>query len=229
MPEMSTTWSVGSVSSWVAFGITLAFGCCPSDVTAQDEGLKILNETAVRYSAVEAICADFTQHVQVPLLGSERTGTGRLCQAAPNLFAMRFDYPAGDLVVVDGTFAWVYFPSNDEKTVLKTSADRSAGGRDFHREFLEDPNAKYEVTYESAEELEKWSTHRLRMVPKHRMSYRSATVWIDQGTPVLRRIRMEEANGNVRTITLENIGFDINPGADYFAFTPPPGALVMVR
>ena len=229
MTEMRMNCSSKSVSSWVAFGITLAAGCYPSDASAQNQGLEILNETAARYSAVETLCADFTQHLQVPLLGSERIGTGRMCQDVPNLFAMRFDNPAGDLVVVDGTFAWVYFPSNDEKTVLRTSADRSAGGRDFHREFLEDPNVKYVITYESAEELEKWSTHRVRMVPKRSMTYRSATIWIDQGTPVLRRIQMDEANGNVRTITLENVGFDINPGPDYFKFSPPPGALVMVR
>ena len=134
-----------------------------------------------------------------------------------------------DLIVVDGAFAWVYFPSNDAKTVLKTSADQSAGGRDFHREFLEDPESKYEVTYEGVEEVVGRTTYRLRMVPKRPMSYRFATVWIDQGAPVLRRLQMEEANGNIRTVTLDNVGFGADPGTDYFTFTPPQGALVMVR
>jgi len=210
-------------------GVAMVTILLPSSALSQDRGVEILHDAAERYAAVQTLCADFTQHLRVPLLGSERTGTGRLCQATPNLFAMRFDDPEGDLIVVDGAFAWVYFPSNDAKTVLKTSADQSAGGRDFHREFLEDPESKYDVTYEGAEDVEGRTTYRLRMVPKRPMSYRFATVWIDEGAPVLRRLQMEEANGNVRTVTLENVGFGADPGPDYFSFTPPEGALVMVR
>ena len=212
-------------SVWVAAAIVLL----PSGVRAQDRGVEILHDTADRYGSVETLCAHFTQHLLVPLLGTERTGTGRLCQTTPNLFAMRFDDPEGDLIVVDGSFAWVYFPSNDARTVLKTLADDSAGGRDFHREFLEEPESKYEVTYEGAEEIDGWTTDKLRMIPKRPMSYRVATVWIDQGSPVLRRLQMEEANGNIRTITLDDVGFGVDPGAEYFTFSPPEGALVMVR
>lgn len=196
---------------------------------AQDLAIDILDKAAIRYGAVETICANFTQHLLVPLLGTERTGQGRLCQADPNLFAMRFSDPAGDLIVVDGDFAWIYFPSNDARTVLKTSAERAAGGRDFHREFLVDPEEKYVVTYEDTEVVDGHATHRLRMVPRRPMSYRHATIWVDDGQPVLRRLRFEEENGSVRTITLENLVFGADPASDWFSFTPPEGALVMVR
>jgi len=201
----------------------------PSVALAQDPGLEVLHGASARYAGVSTLCADFTQRLSVPLLGTERTGTGRLCQGRPNLFAMRFTDPAGDLIVVDGAFAWVYFPSNDARTVLKTSADNSAGGRDFHREFLEDPESKYEVSYEAVEEIDGRETHRLRMTPLRPATYRSAVVWIDDGEPVLRQLRLEEENGSVRTITLSNVGFDEDPGSEWFIFTPPDGALVMVR
>lgn len=201
----------------------------PGSAEAQNRAIDILDEAAVRYGAVETVCANFTQHLLVPLLGNERTGRGRLCQGDPNLFAMRFSDPAGDLIVVDGDFAWVYFPSNDAQTVLKTSADRAAGGRDFHREFLVNPEDKYIVTYEDTEVVEGHATHRLRMEPRSPMSYRFATVWVDEGAPVLRRLRFEEENGSVRTLTLENLVFGADPAEDWFTFTPPDGALVMVR
>ena len=212
---------------WVLAGTIL--WATPSTIAAQNRGLEILNGAAERYAAVETLCADFIQHLSVPLLGNERTGTGRLCQERPNLFAMRFSDPAGDLIVVDGAFAWVYFPSNDAKTVLKTSADQSAGGRDFHREFLENPDSKYEVEYEDEDVVAGNETYRLRMSPRGPASYRSAVVWIDQGSPVLRQLRLEEENGSVRTITLAGVVFDADPGAEWFSFTPPAGALVMVR
>jgi outer membrane lipoprotein-sorting protein len=201
----------------------------PTRALAQARGLDVLHEAGARYAGVDTLCADFIQHLSVPLLGSERTGTGRLCQSRPNLFAMRFTDPVGDLVVVDGEFTWVYFPSNDAKSVLRTSAERAAGGRDFHREFLDEPEAKYEVAYEASEEMEGRRTHRLRLLPKLPASYRAAVLWIDEGAPVLRRLRLEEENGSVRTITLQNVEFDARPGEGWFRFTPPTGALVITR
>ncbi|KPJ79888.1 MAG: hypothetical protein AMS19_10200 [Gemmatimonas sp. SG8_23] len=206
-----------------------ALGLQPEGTEAQNRGLDVLHGAADRYESVETLCAAFTQHLLVPLLGTERTGTGRLCQGRPNLFGMRFDDPAGDLIVVDGEHAWVYFPSNDAKTALRTTADRSAGGRDFHREFLVDPETKYEVEYQGTEELEGRLTHRIRMVPRLASSYRSATVWIDDGAPVLRRLRLEEENGNVRTIMLEDVVFGAVPEQGWFSFVPPDGVLVMER
>lgn len=210
--------------------VLLAMTCvAAAELRAQDQGLDILHTAAERYESVATLCADFSQHLEVPLLNSERTGTGRLCQGRPNLFAMRFDDPAGDLVVVDGDFAWVYFPSSDARTVIKTSADHSAGGQDFHREFLVDPEAKYEVEYEGADETAGHATYRLRMIPRGPASYRVAIVWIDQGAPVLRQLRLEEENGSVRTVTLTDVGFGADPGDGWFSFTPPEGALVLAR
>jgi outer membrane lipoprotein-sorting protein len=209
--------------------VAVALVAAPAGVGAQDRGLDVLHRAAERYMTVETLCASFTQHLEVPLLNRERTGTGRLCQGTPNLFAMRFDDPAGDLIVVDGDFAWVYMPSNDPRTVLKTSAAQSAGGHDFHREFLEDPETKYDVSYEGTETVEGRETHRLRMVPKAPANYDAAVVWIDTGAPVLRRLRLEEENGSVRTITLTDVGFDVPAGDGWFSFTPPEGAVVIER
>ncbi len=110
---------------------------------------------------------------------------------------------------------------------MKTSAERSAGGRDFHREFLVDPETKYEIAYEDVEVVDGHRAHRLRMRPKGPAPYQSAVAWIDEGTPVLRRLRLEEENGNVRTITFENVALGADVGVEWFTFTPPEGALVV--
>lgn len=206
--------------------LAAALAFAPTTLRAQD-GLEIVDAAGDRYAAVETVCADFTQQLSVPLLGRERTGIGRLCTGRPNLFSMRFDDPAGDVIIVDGEWAWVYFPSNDEKTVMKAPAEQSAGGRDFHREFLVDTESKYDVTYEEVELIEGRRAHRLRLRPKQPASYRAAVLWIDEGQPVLRRLRLEEENGNVRTITLDDVVFGADVGADWFTFTVPAGALVV--
>lgn len=208
-------------------GVVLVLASVAAPATAQDRGLEILDRAGDRYAAVETVCADFTQQLSIPLLGRERTGTGRLCTGRPNLFAMRFDHPAGDVVVVDGDHVWVYFPSNDEKTAMKAPAAQSAGGQDFHREFLVEPETKYDIEYQGTETVDGRSAHRLRMQPKEPASYESAVLWIDEGEPVLRRLRLQEENGNVRTITMEGVVFGADVGVDWFAFTVPEGVLVV--
>ena len=186
-----------------------------------------LMETAsARYAAVSSLCADFVQTLSVPLLGEERSGRGRLCQAQPNRFAMRFTQPAGDAVVVDGTWVWVYYPSMDAKQVLRFAMAQSPGGFDFHREFLEDFATKYDLTLEGSETVTGRPAHRIRLVPRTAASYQSAVVWVE-ANGVLRQVRVEEENGSVRTVTLDRVDMGAQPPVGWFTFTPPPGAQVV--
>ena len=212
----------------IAIALALLVVAPVSALRGQDRGREVLEGAAARYADVETLCARFRQTLEVPLLGEQTTGSGRVCQSRPNLFAMRFTDPEGDAIVGDGESVWVFTPSLDPRQVIRTSADRTAGGHDFHREFLVDAERKYVVTYEAREAVEGRETHRLRLVPRGPASYRAAVVWIDDGEPVLRRVRVEEENGNVRTITLSEVEFDAAPGADWFSFTPPEGAMVLV-
>lgn len=218
------------VGRFAALGLVLlgvAWGAAPAAAQSSERGIEIIRDAADRYRGVEALCADFTQDLVVPLLGDERTGVGRICQARPNRFAMRFTEPDGDRIVIDGEWVWIYYPSMDEKQVMRTPVDEQRGGHDFHREFLDDPEAKYEVTYEGKETVDGHDTHRLHLVPLRPAGYESAVLWIDRGTPALRRIRVEEENGTVRTVTLANIDFDSDPDGEWFTFTPPEGAQII--
>jgi outer membrane lipoprotein-sorting protein len=139
---------------------------------------------------------------------------------------MRFSDPAGDLLVVDGTSVWYYMPSNDPKQAFRAPVERGTGGQDFHREFLENPRTKYTVTYEGEEVVDGASTHRLRLIPRARASYRAAILWLEDETSLLRQFRLEEENGNRRTITMSDIQFDAAVPSGFFVFSPPAGVTV---
>ena len=202
----------------------------PMGVSGQDDrALTILADAEARYERVSSLCAEFTQHLLVPLLGDERTGRGRMCQERPDRFAMRFTEPEGDLVVLDGTSVWLYYPSLDEKQVIQLAVTATTGGFDLHREFLERPAEKYEATYEAEEALAGRATHRIRLVPRTAKSYDAAVVWIDASGGLLRQVRIEEENGTVRTVTLEGVEVDADVPDAWFTFTPPPGAQVIRR
>ena len=117
----SSCWLVIRVSLFLTLAFTPRNGYAQNTAPERDEvaAMKILESAALHYRGIDALCSDFTQHLLVPLLGEDRTGIGRLCQAQPNRFAMRFSDPKGDLVLVDGSFVWLYYPSLDPKQVFK--------------------------------------------------------------------------------------------------------------
>ena len=95
-----------------------------------------MEEAGARYEEVNSFCAEFQQVLSVPLLDETTRSQGSLCQERPNLFAMRFSDPEGDLLVADGECFWVYYPSSDPRQVIQFEMDSRPGGVDFHREFL---------------------------------------------------------------------------------------------
>lgn len=207
--------------------VAVALGGGGEAAAQEAAAISVLEGAAARYAQASSLCADFTQHLSVPLLGDERTGRGRLCQERPDHFAMRFTDPPGDAVVMDGTWVWVYYPSMDDKQVLRFPLAQSPGGFDLHREFLERPAEKYRATLEGEETLEGRRAHRIRLVPRQAASYQAAVVWIDAADRTLRRVRVEEENGSVRTVTLTSVQVGATPPAGWFTFAVPPGAQVI--
>lgn len=221
---------VRALTRWAALTAVLVATSSTSLWGQQSRALEALDGAARRYRAATTLCADFVQELSVPLLGEERTGRGRLCQAQPDLFAMRFSDPDGDLVVVDGTWVWLYTPSLDPTQVFRFSITQAPQGFDFHREFLERPAERYEVTWEGQDEVEGSTTDRIRLVPHAQdASYSAAVVWVDRARHLLLRVRVEEENGSVRTVTLDHVRLGESAPAGWFTFTPPPGAQVISR
>jgi outer membrane lipoprotein carrier protein len=208
----------------------LTLGALPGSVWGQDgRALSILESASARYEGASSVCADFEQTLKVPLLSQENHGSGRLCQARPDRFAMRFDDPAGDVVVMDGTYVWIYYKSADPMTVIRLPVADAPGGFDLHREFLEGPAEKYRISYAGIERIGGRDTHHILLVPRKATSYVAAEVWIGGDDHLLRRVKIEEENESVRTLDLSNVTLDAKVPTDFFTFTPPPGAQIITR
>jgi hypothetical protein len=69
----------------------------------------VMERASERYDRLGALCADFTQEMRVALLNQVTRSEGRICQQDPDLLSMRFTDPAGDQVVADGEYLWMYF------------------------------------------------------------------------------------------------------------------------
>lgn len=220
LPNISLRWSAGSLLA------VLLAAALPASAAGQDRAQAALQGAAERYRGLTTLCADFHQVLTVTLLGERTESRGELCQRRPNLFFMRFTQPAGDEVVADGTFFWVYYRSVNPDQVVKLPLDPSRGGLDFYREFLEEPEEKYVATLEGEEVVAGRSTLRIHLQPRAPRGYRSARVWIDPEARMIRRVEIVEENGTVRLLTLESLRVDppVPPAA--FDFQLPPGVSV---
>jgi outer membrane lipoprotein-sorting protein len=188
-----------------------------------------MEEAASRYRTIDAFCGDFQQTMEVPLLGETHHSRGILCQAKPDLFAMRWTDPEGDRVVADGEYFWVYYPSTDPVQVLQFSMAVRPGGVDFHREFLEAPADKYRLRYQGEEGLEGRQCHVISARPTQPSAFTEARIWLDAERSLILQVRIGMENGSVRTVTLSDIRLNPVPDPNRFRFIVPPGAQVIRR
>ena len=209
--------------------VGLAVGSSGGLAAQEERALALLEEAGRKYREVTGFCAGFHQVLEVPLLKEVTESQGTLCQERPNLFAMRFTEPEGDLVVADGSWFWVYYPSSDPRQVLQFEMVSQPGGVDFQREFLESPAEKYTLQYLGEETVAERVTHLIALEPTTSAGFQEARIWLDPTRSLIVRARIVMENGSVRTVTLSDIVLDPPADPARFQFTPPAGAQVIRR
>ena len=203
-------------------------GIPPVDDDDQATGAAVLRRASAAYTNVKSIQANFTNKRDNPLLGSTSTYRGTLYQKRPDKFLMKFSEPAGDVIVSDGRYFWLYYPSADKRQVLRMPAQAgAAGGVDLQAQFLGDPLTRFTHTYHGQQTIGGRTTHVLTMIPRQKAGYKSLKVWIDAKDSFVRRFILTENNGLVQEFTLS--GLVVNPSLsnDLFAFKPPADARII--
>jgi outer membrane lipoprotein carrier protein len=187
----------------------------------------ILRATARRYEQVRSLRAAFSQQIRNPLLGRTTRSTGTLYQRQPDRFRMEFSDPEGDVIVSDGEYFWLYYPSVDARQVIRTP--RGPQGLDLHAQFIGDPVRRFEATSHGQETVQGRAAHVLTLVPREALGYRSLKVWIDADDHMVRRFELTEENGSVRHFELHDVVVNPSLPDRLFQFTPPAGAQVIRR
>lgn len=225
----------GPLMARMFFAVAAAVSAFPApgplagQAVSDDVAARTLAMAVERYAELDAICARFEQVLRVELLGQERTSRGELCQRRPNLFSMRFTDPDRDAIVSDGADFWIYYASVNPDQVIQLSLDMAGGGVDFYREFLAAPENKYDLEGLGTETVTGRTTRRIRLTPRQPLGYRTADLWIDPSTGMIRRVEVAEDNGTVRRVTLTDIRLDPVLPDGTFRFVVPQGVTVVRR
>jgi chaperone LolA len=200
----------------------------PSQGT-RDQAEAILEKASVAYDQVTTLRSEFVQKIDIQALERQKEGRGVVYQKKPNYFLMKFDEPEGDIVVADGTYFWMYYPSAQPDQVVRTMISETAEGTTLGGEFLDNPTERYVATYVEMQNVDGRPAHLISLVPKFDAPYTLVRVWIDAEDFLTRQFEVYEENETVRTITLHNLEAGVDLPEDLFHFTPPPGVEVFTR
>ena len=204
----------------------------PAEASAneQQDGAAILTRAAAAYAAARTLQADFTMTLNNPLLRSNTTSRGTLFQRSPDRILLRFTEPAGDVIVSDGQYFWIYYPSvNDDQVIRAPASAAGAGGVDLQAQFLGDPVRRFTHTLHGRDTVSGRETNVLTLVPREDLGYTRLKVWLDTRDHLARRFEITEPNGAVRRFDLSNLRANPQLQDALFRFTPPAGARVIDR
>lgn len=190
----------------------------------------ILERASAAYSDVRSLQADFTMAMTNPLLRRTTNSRGTLYQQRPDRIALRFSEPDGDVIVGDGRYFWIYYPSVDAQQVIRMPASQgAAGGVDLQAQFLGNPVERFDATLHGTERVSGRDAYALTLVPRGPAGYEQLRVWLDTEDYLARRFEITEETGTVRRFDLTGLRINGSIAQDIFRFSPPADARVVER
>jgi outer membrane lipoprotein carrier protein len=192
----------------------------------------VIARAQAAWSRVKTLRATFEQTITNPITGSAMSSKGSFQQRKPNRLAITFSDPAGDRIVADGKFVWVYLQSATPGQVLKlASTDVGAATSDLIGQFLNTPRGKYEAVDNG---VEKVGTRNARVIvltakPGEHLPFVRAKVWVDAGDNLIRQFESVDPNGVSRRVRLVSLTPNATVDDKAFAFRVPQNVRVVER
>jgi outer membrane lipoprotein carrier protein len=215
-------------AAWLLSG--LVCGMLPPAVAeGQDAAVAALQRAERTYERLTTLRGEFVQTLENPMLGEEQA-VGVLFLAPPNRFAMRFSDPAGDRIVLDGQWLWLYAPSSVPDQVIRQPVPRrGAASPNLIGQFADRPLERYDAEFLRTEALGPGATvDVIRLRPKRDdVGFRWAEVSITRDGMFSRIVVLEES-GQRRTLVFHNLQTDVSIPEVELTFTPPRGTRVIV-
>lgn len=219
MPPGTLRWSL----------VMLAAGAVSAAAQSPDA---TLDRAVDAWSKVKTARATFEQTLTNALTGSSANARGEFEEQRPSKLSIRFSDPAGDRIVSDGAWVWIYLPSSTPGQVIKRRAtDANAMPIDITGEFLTNPREKYDVSAGGTGNVAGHPAHELALVPKagRNAAFQRARVWVDDDDGLVRQFEVVEPSGITRRIRITSLDVNVPVDRAAFTFTPPQGVRVVER
>lgn len=227
MTNMTKTSIHSVVTAVTATGVAALIGA--ATLGAQAPADASYERVAKAWAGTHTLRADFEQKISNPLLARTVTSKGVFLQERPGKLSITFSQPAGDRIVGDGKFLWVYLPSSAPGQVLKLPADADgAFVADLLGQLLDTPKKAFTITGGESSPVDGRAARRVQLIPKTAGSvpFQKAVLWLDEKDPRPLRVQVIDGQGVDRTITLTTWSPEATMPADAFRFNVPKGVKV---
>ena len=184
------------------------------------------------WARVKTLRATFEQTITNPITGSAMSAKGELQQSKPSKLAINFSDPAGDRIVADGKYVWVFLQSATPGQVVKmSSTDVGAANTDLIGQFLNTPRSKYDAADAGSDKVGGRTTRALVLTakPGQSLPFLRAKVWVDSADAMIRQFEATDANGVTRRVRLLTLSPNVSVDKKAFAFKVPTGVRVVER
>lgn len=197
---------------------------------AQQDGPAIAARAGRTYRALTSIRAAFQQTIDDRMIGRQ-DARGDLVQSGSAYLTMKFSDPAGDAIILDGTYVWVYTPSTTPGQVIRMALPSDpVYGPNVLARILDKPAERYETTLLRTDAVDGRSVDVVEFIPNGGDPlFRRAVIWFDRENYLPRRLELDELTGVRRTLTLSKIRTNTAVSRREFAFDVPAGVRVVDR
>jgi outer membrane lipoprotein carrier protein len=182
------------------------------------------------YRGLGSLQADFVQLIEDPALGDTLHSRGRLYQAGPSAFAMRFSSPPDEAIVIDGTHVWIYTPSTTPGQVIRMRmATDPVYGANLLARLLDRPVERYRSSWLRADTAGGRRVEVVAIVPRNEqagLGFSRAVLWLDDEA-LPRRIELTETAGMRRILLLSGLRRNAALDPALFQFKVPKGVRVI--
>ena len=206
--------------------------CLPAPRARQASVDATIARAQAAWAKVKTLRASFDQAITNPITGSEMVSKGTLQQRKPNKLAITFIDPAGDRIVADGKFVWVFLQSATPGQVVRlANTDVGAASTDLIGQFLSTPRSKYDAA-DAGTEMVGGRTARalvLTAKPNQRVPFIRAKVWVDSADALIRQFESTDAGGITRKVKITEMSPNAAVQSDAFVFKVPNGVRVVER
>lgn len=204
---------------------SLALVAPPEAVSLGQDADAIADRADRALAALESLQADFVQRAVNPILEKTEIGHGTLYYRAPGRYRIDYRYPAGDVVVDDGTWVWIYLPSSQPGQVIRQPADGSGGANPLT--YLRDLRTMYDVALAGNDGVSGELSDHLALSPKSADApFTDVDVWVGRDSGLVRQVRTRTPDGIEKSYTFTALRRGASVPDSRFRFSPPRGVEV---
>jgi len=178
---------------------------------------QLFDRTLAKRQSIQSIRARFTETTVSSLLARPLVSHGIVVAAPPARVLMTYTDPERRIVLIDRKSLTVVWPDRGQRETIDIAQMQKRIDQYFTQATVAQLRGMFEITAAADSVLR--DTDRVDMVPKRkqiRQGLERLELWIDRETLMLAQMRMVLADGDTKTIRLEDVAVNVPITDDTF-------------